>query len=354
MTTALVYHPRYLDHFASPLGQTPYNPKAQGNHHPERPQRLQAIIDKLQASPLWAQLCHLTPTPASLEQVQAVHDPVYVRRLRAACAGGLVHLDNDTYINRDSFDIALLAAGGVITAIDAVMAGVTGRLPDGQSGVPGVRNAFCAVRPPGHHAERDRAMGFCLFNNVAIGAAHLLHQYHLERVAVIDFDVHHGNGTQHLFEHQPEVFFISIHEHPRSLYPGSGYVHEKGLGRGEGHTLNLPLDPGGDDQTYRRTFLQQVLPALDRFRPQFVLLSAGFDASRDDPLAHMKVTTDGFMWMTRQLKMAAERHAGGRLVSVLEGGYDLRALSENVLLHVGQLMQPEGHDDLMAMKSGIY
>ncbi len=353
MTTALVYHPRYLEHFASPasLNTPTYNPKAQGAYHPERPDRLRAIIEKLQASPLWGQLRHLTPTPATIEQVQVVHDPMYVRRLRAACAGGLVHLDSDTYINRDSFDIALLAAGGVIAAIDAVMIGVAGRLPDGQHGV---RNAFCALRPPGHHAERDRAMGFCLLNNVAIGAAHLLQHYHHERVAIVDFDVHHGNGTQHLFEHQPEVFFISIHQHPRSLYPGSGYVHEKGLGRGEGHTLNLPLDPGGDDQTYRRAFLQQVLPALDQFRPQFVLLSAGFDASRDDPLAHMKVTTDGFMWMTRQLKMVAERHAAGRLVSVLEGGYDLRALSENVLLHVGQLMQPEGHDDIMAMKAGVY
>ncbi len=343
MTTGLVYHDRCMDHRTGP-------------GHPERPERLAAVMERLRGLPLWGQLTHLSPTPAPLPAIAAVHDPLYIQRLREAClqcrGRGQGHIDcGDSVVCAESFDIALLAAGGTMAAVDAVMRG-PGAI-DPITNQRGVHNAFCALRPPGHHAERDRSMGFCLFNNIAVAARHLLDHHHLSRIAIVDFDVHHGNGTQHIFEYVPEVLFISVHEHPSYLYPGSGFAWEKGQEAGDGFTLNVPLDPGADDRAYRRAFVQQMLPALDRFSPEFLLVSAGFDASEHDPLAHMKVTSEGFTWMARQLKMAAERHCGGRLVSCLEGGYNLRALAENVTNHIGILLQPEGHDDLMAMKAGM-
>lgn len=332
MSTGLVYDDRFLAHLTGPT-------------HPERPDRLRAVMERLRSSHLWDMLSHVPAQPAGLRDVLAVHDRGYVNRLRLACESGESYIDSpECPIVPESFDIAMLAAGGAIVGVDAVMAGTSHG---------GVHNAFCALRPPGHHAERDRAMGFCLLNNVAIAAQHAIDSHKLQRVAVVDFDVHHANGTQHIFESRPDVLVISLHEHPQHLYPGSGYSYEKGTDAGEGRTINLPLDPGWGDREYRMAFLQTVLPALDKFRPELLLVSAGFDASSFDPLAHMKVTVEGFSWMTRQLKMAAERHCHGRLVSVLEGGYDLRSLSECVLAHVGVLVQPEGHDDLMAMKAGI-
>ncbi len=339
MTTGLIYHDQFAAHSTGPS-------------HPERPERLGAIMERMRGSPLWDQLTLLTPTPAELSAIAAVHDLVYIERLRETCIQGEGHIDCvDSVICAESFDIALLAAGGSIMAVDTVMRG-PGAI-DPVTGHRGVHNAFCAVRPPGHHAEPNRSMGFCLFNNIAIAARHLLDHHGLSRVAIVDFDVHHGNGTQHAFENIAEVLFVSVHEHPSYLYPGTGFAWETGQGSGEGFTLNIPLDPGGADREYRRAFVQQVLPTLDRFKPEFLLISAGFDASEFDPLAHMKVTSEGFTWMTRQLKMAAERHCYGRLVSCLEGGYNLRALAENVANHVGVLLQPEGHDDLMAMKAGL-
>ncbi|MEE9212001.1 MAG: histone deacetylase, partial [Phycisphaeraceae bacterium] len=207
-----------------------------------------------------------------------------------------------------------------------------------------VRNAFCAVRPPGHHAEHDRSMGFCIFNNVAIAAEHLIREHGLERVAIIDFDVHHGNGTQHIFEDRADVLYISIHEHPQHLYPGTGFASETGRGPGEGTTINLPVLPGAGDDVYRRLFRQRVIPALDDFSPQVLLISAGFDACKDDPLAHVELSAEGFGWMTQQLRDAAERHCGGRLISMLEGGYDLRSLAECVAVHVGGLLGDAQHD----------
>ena len=221
--------------------------------------------------------------------------------------------------------IAALAAGGVLRATEAVVRGE-------------VRNAFCAVRPPGHHAEADRSMGFCLFANAALAAEAAIADHGLERVAVVDFDVHHGNGTQHLLEHRPDVLFVSVHQHPDDCYPGTGYAREVGTGRGVGFTLNVPLPPGGGDAAYAAAFAEQIVPKLDAFAPQLVVVSAGFDAAAADPLAQMKVSTAGFAAMSGALLGVAERHADGRLVSVLEGGYDLAALSAGVGVHVGALL----------------
>ncbi len=196
-------------------------------------------------------------------------------------------------------------------------------------------------------------MGFCLFNNIAIAAEYLIAQHGYERIAIVDFDVHHGNGTQHLFEDRADVLFVSLHEHPTHLYPGTGFVHERGTGAGEGHTVNIPLDPHADDERLRYVVREHVLPRVRDYGPQFLLVSAGFDAAADDQLAHLNITPQGFEWMTRQLKEAAESCCEGRMVSVLEGGYDLRVLAESVALHVGVLMEEAGHDGMMGMKAGF-
>jgi acetoin utilization deacetylase AcuC-like enzyme len=333
MTTALVYHDAFLRHDPGP-------------DHPERPERLRAIVARLHQNHLWEQLVHLPAPPATESDLATLHDPAYIQRLRAACAAGEKFIDEkECGICPLSFEAAVRAVGGVLAAVDAVMAGRhLGR---------SVRNAFCAVRPPGHHAERAHAMGFCLFNHVALAAQRLIARHGLQRVAIVDFDAHHGNGTQHLFEDRADVLFISLHEHPAFQYPGSGFAWEVGRGAGAGFTVNVPLQPLGGDREYRTAFHGYVLPALDNFKPQFLLLSAGFDACAHDPLGRMTVTPMGFAWMTRQLKMAAERHCGGKLASVLEGGYGLQSLAECAALHVGTLLQPEGHDELMAMKAGM-
>ncbi len=332
LSTGLVYDKRFLDHVTGPA-------------HPERPHRLLAIIEHLHKTGLWDRLQVLPATPADLKWVRKVHDQAYLDRLQQACLNHEAYIDcPDSAICPASYEVALLAAGGVLAAVDAVRQGPPA----------GVRNAFCAVRPPGHHAEHDQSLGFCLLNNVAIAAEYLIAHHAVERLAIVDFDVHHGNGTQHHFEDRPDVLFITLHEHPTSLYPGTGHAWETGRGPGDGYTINLPMNPGEGDREYRHAFLNTVLPALDRYRPQFLLLSAGFDASEYDPLAHMKVSVEGFAWMTRQLKMVAERHCDGQLVSVLEGGYDLRALADCVAAHIGILLQPEGHDDLMERKAGLW
>ncbi|MCS7081561.1 MAG: histone deacetylase [Bacteroidetes bacterium] len=302
MATAFVYDPRYLEHDPGP-------------GHPERPDRLRAILGHLKKGPLWPALEPIQPDPAERAWVERVHPPEYLARLEAFCQAGGGHLDPDTVAGPESLRVALLAAGGVIAACDAVLSGR-------------VRNAFCAVRPPGHHAERARAMGFCLLNNVAIGARYLQHRWGLERMAIVDWDVHHGNGTQEIFYEDPSVLFISLHQHP--LYPGTGSRQERGRGPGEGYTLNIPLPPGSDDAVYERAFLEEVLPALDRFRPEALLISAGFDAHRLDPLAQQRLSEAGFRRMAELLWDVARRYAGGRLIAVLEGGYHLEALARSV------------------------
>jgi acetoin utilization deacetylase AcuC-like enzyme len=328
MSTGLIYDDRFLDH------QT-------GAAHPERSERLVAIAQKLVQSYLWDEMARLPFAPATVEQVARVHNLNYIQRVQAACEQGESYLDaGDTPVGPTSYDVAMLAAGGCIAACAAVMKGV-------------VDNAFCVVRPPGHHAEHGRAMGFCLFNNVAIAAQYLIEAHRLRRIAIVDIDVHHGNGTQHLFEQRRDVFFISFHEDPRYLYPGTGFEHETGLLEGEGFTLNIPLPPKADDAVYRNAWKTRVAPRLHQFQPQFVLISAGFDATPDDPLAHLELSPQGYQWLTREIKGIAEEHCHGRLVSVLEGGYDLRALAECAVMHVQALLQQAGHDGHMAMKAGF-
>jgi acetoin utilization deacetylase AcuC-like enzyme len=311
--TGYVYDPRYLLH----------DP---GAWHPERPDRLKAIHRALESGDLLELVVRLHPDYAPLTWVERLHTPDYIKRFQAACEQGRqIFMVQDCAICRLSYQTALLAVGGVLLAVDAVMGGQ-------------VDNAFCAVRPPGHHAERDRAMGFCFFNNVALGAVYALENFGLERVAIIDWDVHHGNGTQHLFEEDPRVFYVSLHEDPQHCYPGTGYRREEGKGAGQGFTLNLPLPPHSDDNDYLTALQKEALPRLQAFAPQFVFISAGFDAHANDPLAHMNLSREGYREMGQLLQGLAQETAGGHLVTVLEGGYNLEVLEECVEDHVRLLM----------------
>jgi len=297
-----------------------------GAAHPERPERLRAIEQALRTDGLWDAVSHPSFDPAAVEVIATAHAPQHAERVRQAVAEGLPFLDSpDTPISGDSYDVALLATGAAFAAVDAVIAG---RL----------RRAFCLTRPPGHHAEFDRCMGFCLFNHIALAAEHLRGTHGIERVAIVDFDVHHGNGTQHRFEDRADVLFISMHEHPDYQFPGTGYAHEAGRDAGEDYTLNIPLRPGADHDRAVRAFQEQVLPALTDFEPGFLLLSAGFDADEADPLGHLAFTSETYRWMTGQLVTFAERTCGGRMVSVLEGGYDLDALGRDAAAHLAALL----------------
>jgi acetoin utilization deacetylase AcuC-like enzyme len=311
--TGYVYDERYLKH----------DP---GTWHPERPDRLKAIQRNLNDSGLIELVVPIPPSPAPLKWVERLHDPAYIKRFKAACDKGMTMFGvPDCGICRESYDIALLAAGGVLAAVDKVMAGK-------------VDNAFCAVRPPGHHAEHNRAMGFCFFNNVAIGAIYAIENYGLNRVAIVDWDVHHGNGTQHLFDRDPRVFYISLHEDPDYCYPGTGRRKEMGLGAGQGFTLNLPFAPRCVDEDYLAALKKDVIPALKKFAPEMLFISAGFDAHQDDPLAHMNLTRQGYRKMARLLLDLAQETAGGRVVTVLEGGYNLEVLEECIEDHLKMLL----------------
>ncbi|MFZ0052029.1 MAG: histone deacetylase [Desulfobaccales bacterium] len=311
--TGYVYDDRYLLH----------DP---GAWHPERPDRLKAIQASLKDSGILELLIQLKPYPAPLAWVERLHDPDYIRRFQVACRRGQEIFEvQDCGISPESYEIALLAAGGVMAAADAIM----GDKAD---------NAFCAVRPPGHHAERAQALGFCFFNNVALGAVYLLENFGLERVAIIDWDVHHGNGTQHLFEADPRVFYLSLHEDPQYCYPGTGYRREEGKGPGKGFTLNLPFPPHRGDQEYLEALRNEGLPRLRQFAPQFVMISAGFDAHAQDPLAQMNLTRSGYREMTRLVLDLAQESAGGRLIAALEGGYNLEVLKECVADHLRILL----------------
>ena len=265
-------------------------------------------------------------SPIDMALVGLIHSECYTERLKRACADGLPYIDApDSGICRESYEVARLAAGTVINAVDAVMAGR-------------IDNAFCAIRPPGHHAERDVSMGFCLFNNNAIAARYLLDDHAVQRLLILDWDVHHGNGTQHAFEADPRVLFVSLHGHPGIVYPGSGYEEERGKGPGQGFTINIPMLPPGGDNEYRRAFDESILPVVEKFDPQFVLISAGFDAHRLDPLAPLELETESFGWMTDEMVRVAGDHCQGRLVSILEGGYHLDALGDSVALHLTRLL----------------
>jgi acetoin utilization deacetylase AcuC-like enzyme len=290
-----------------------------GPGHPESPARLRAVLAALDRD-RFAALDRIEAPRARREALERVHDRAHVTRILASApAEGVVSLDEDTLMSPGSAEAALRAAGAVVAAVDAVFDQTASR-------------AFCAVRPPGHHATATQAMGFCLFNNIAVGAAHALAGHGLERVAIADFDVHHGNGTQDIFATDPRVLFVSSHQVP--LYPGSGGADETGVG----NLLNAPLPPGTGSQAFRRMWEDQLLPRLAAFRPQLLLVSAGFDAHRADPLAQLELEAADYAWLTGRLVGIARAHAGGRLVSTLEGGYDLAALAASAAAHVGALL----------------
>lgn len=297
-----------------------------GPHHVERPERLARIRGALDAAGL-ARRCRPVPLEAADEEaLLRVHDRDHVRSVENACAAGIRALDADTGVCRASAEVARLAAGSAIALCREV---ARGRL----------RAGFAALRPPGHHAERGRAMGFCLFNNAAVAAAYLREAERVGRILIVDWDVHHGNGTQHAFEEDPSVFYFSVHQFP--LYPGTGAAGERGRGAGLGATLNVPLRPGAGDPEFLAALHDALVPAAEAFRPEFVIVSAGFDAHAADPLASLEVSTPAFAQATRIVREIAERHAGGRIVSLLEGGYHLEALAEATAAHVAALLGPE-------------
>lgn len=310
MTIALVTHPACLDHDTGP-------------GHPERIARLTAVLEAIEAAEIPGLQRHDAPS-ASAGQLAAVHDWAHVEAMLALRVPEDQHaaLDADTVVSSGSLEAALRGAGAVIRAVDLV---VEGR----------AQAAFAAVRPPGHHAEPDRAMGFCLFNNVAVAAQHARSQHGLARVAVADFDVHHGNGTQAAFWDDPMLFFASSHQSP--LYPGSGERHERGVA---GNIANAPLAPGSGSREFRHAWERDLLPALDAFGPDLLLVSAGFDAHAADPLAQIRLDAADYAWLTGELVALADRHCGGRIVSTLEGGYDLAALAQSVVAHVKALDRP--------------
>ncbi|MGY3040029.1 acetoin utilization deacetylase AcuC-like enzyme [Rhodanobacter sp. TND4EL1] len=302
----LYTHPACLDHDPGP-------------GHVERPSRLRAVLQALDHD-RFAALDRIEAPRATDEQLLRVHNAAHVREvMTGAPAGEMLALDQDTVMGPGSTEAALRAAGAVVAAVDAVLGG-------------SARRAFCAVRPPGHHATRDRSMGFCLFNNMATGAAHALAVHGLKRVAIADFDVHHGNGTQDIFEREPRVLFVSSHQSP--LYPDSGHEDERGVG----NICNGTLSPGSGSHEFRELWDGVLLPRLHAFKPQLVLVSAGFDAHRNDPLADIRLGNEDYAWITERLVALADAHAGGRLVSSLEGGYDLAALAASSSAHVSALM----------------
>lgn len=309
--TALVYHPGFLEHDSGP-------------GHPERPERLVAIMDRLDQEGLLGQCIRLTPAEASVEAIARVHASQHVDYIAELSGlGWPVAETPDTLVSPGTYRAARLAVGAALQAVDAVL---TGRAD----------NAFCVLRPPGHHAETDRAMGFCYFNNVAVAARHLVAVHGLRRVAIVDWDVHHANGTQHAFEEDPAVLVFSIHQFSPGFFPGSGAAEDRG--RHGGTILNVPRSPGQTDADYLEVFREVLRPAVDAFAPEFILVSAGFDAHRADPLASMELTEAGFAELTRQVVSLASDHCRGRLVSVLEGGYDLESLAASAAAHLRALM----------------
>lgn len=305
--TALIWSPRFREHATGA--------------HPESPERIDALQRALDAAGMWDGRLVLDPVPATMEAVLAVHTPEMVAFTQAVAARGGGYLDPDTIVSPASWEVALLAAGGACRAVDTVLHGDALR-------------AFALGRPPGHHAEPDEAMGFCLLNSVAIAARHA-QRSGAARVAILDWDVHHGNGTQAVFWRDPSVLFVSLHQYP--FYPGSGAAAERGADAGVGTTLNIPLRAGSGDEVYLDAFERLALPALEAFAPDLLLISAGFDAHHDDPLAMMRMTTAGFATLARRVQAAAQALCGGRLVLVLEGGYNLDALGDSVVATIRAL-----------------
>jgi len=309
MTTALITHPACLGHDA-------------GGWHPECPDRLRVVLRALEAETFAPLLREAAPL-ATHEQLSRVHPVSYVDAILAIrpAADELVQIDGDTALSEGTPAAILHAAGGAVLAVDAVL--------DGWA-----RTAFAAIRPPGHHAEPDRAMGFCFFNNAAVAAVHAQVRWGLDRVAVLDFDVHHGNGTQAAFAPHPSLFYGSTHQHP--CYPGTGSVRDRGVA---GNIVNAPLAPGSGSASFRAAWAERILPPLRAFDPELIIISAGFDAHKADPLAELLLETEDFAWITREILELADAACRGRVVSVLEGGYDLTALAASAAVHVRELMR---------------
>jgi acetoin utilization deacetylase AcuC-like enzyme len=312
--TGFLYDERFLLHRTGP-------------EHPESPERLLAIYRGVEEAGLLSKLTLIKASRVKQEWIEAVHSIKLIMRFEEACHWGLDMLDHpDNKICRESFETAMLAAGGILDTVDLVMEGE-------------IDNAFCAVRPPGHHAEVNRVMGFCFFNNVAIAARYLQRKWRIRRIGIVDFDVHHGNGTQGIFEDDPSVFFFSIHEHPSFAYPGTGREFERGSGPGFGFTLNSPVLPGQGDREYRALLRRDLFPAFERFKPEVILVSAGFDAHSDDDMSDINLSTEGFSWIMENIVAMADKYSRGRVVSVLEGGYALNRLPELIRDHVEILLR---------------
>ncbi len=307
MATGFVYDKRFLDHNA-------------GAGHPERPERLMATMSHLENQSWFASLKQFAPRAADREWVENIHSGGYIDRAAEEIASGVPFVDTpDVGVSRESFDVALLAAGGTLELADRVVSRE-------------VDNGFALVRPPGHHAEVNAAMGFCLFNNVAITARYLQKKHGLDKIVILDWDVHHGNGTQHSFEEDPSVLYVSLHQFP--FYPGTGAYTETGVGQGAGATLNCPMPAGCGDADYQLAFTERIMPKIDEFKPSAVLISAGFDAHRQDPLAQINLSTEFYAWMSERLLEAANKHANGILISMLEGGYSLEVIALCVEQHL--------------------
>jgi acetoin utilization deacetylase AcuC-like enzyme len=309
MAVSLIYDHQYLQHDT-------------GMHHPESAKRLEAILRTLEHSLVGGRLQRVEPTPARREDLVRCHREDLVDHVKQLCEGDERFIDVDTRISRESYDVALLAAGGAVAAVDEVMKEEGGR-------------AFCLVRPPGHHATIDHAMGFCLFNNVAVAARYAQAKYGMERVLLVDWDVHHGNGTQDIFWSDPSVFYFSTHQYP--FYPGTGSSSERGGGRGQGFTLNIPLREGTSAQDHRQSFVDGLHAIGLKFHPDLVIVSAGFDSRRGDLLGGLMLEDSDFAEMTKDLLRIAENHSAGRLIGILEGGYNLDLLGTSVLSHISAL-----------------
>jgi len=311
--TGFLYDERFLLHRTGP-------------EHPEVPERLLAAYRGLEEAGLISRLTMVKAKRARQEWIEDVHSIKYIMNFEEACVLGMPDFNHpDCQISRESFETAMLAAGGIVDTVRLVWEGK-------------LDNAFCAVRPPGHHAEVNKAMGFCFFNNIAIAARYLKRECGVKRIGIIDFDVHHGNATQHIFEDDPTVFFYSIHEHPSFSFPGTGREFERGTGAGYGFTLNSPVLPGKGDAEYKELIEKELIPAFEEFKPEFILVSAGFDAHVEDDMSDINLTTECFSWIMERIVEIADKYSHGKLVSVLEGGYALKRLPELVRNHVKILL----------------
>jgi acetoin utilization deacetylase AcuC-like enzyme len=318
LPTAFIYHPDYLKHNS-------------GQNHPENKDRLLGLVEHLENKSLLSKMKKVEPYIPSLEWLEMVHEPQYIRMVEKLCQKGGAMLDPDTSVGPESYQIALLAVGGAMAGVDAVMQ-------------KKAKNAFCALRPPGHHAEKDRAMGFCIFNNVAVACKYAQKKFGVKKVLIIDWDVHHGNGTQNAFWIDPSVFYFSIHQYP--FYPGTGSENEIGEKEGEGFTFNLPMFAGSGDLEYVEAFESILYPLAVKFSPDFIFISAGFDAHKDDPLAQINLSEAGYGRMTEVVTRLAAECCDNRLVSVLEGGYNSKSLASSVEEHLLVLMNPKTREEI--------